>query len=164
MSKTTKLDLIMKQRAVIDFCVCLEKSSMETNNFIQQAYGMEAMTRSKVFKWCKELCDRQTTIEHAKGSGCPCTVRIKIMVNMLVTLIHIDHLLTVRQFIWIMDRYISRECLFHADWRFENVTHISCVGVSPFDMWTASEMDWCVLYLVPGNECCTNTAHSSNVS
>ncbi len=43
------------------------------------AYSMEAMTRSKVFKWCKKFCDGQTTI----GSRHPQTVRTEIMITLI---------------------------------------------------------------------------------
>ncbi len=71
MLKNSKSELIMKQRAAIDFYVHLGKSSMEMNDLIQHAYGMEAMTRSKVFKWCLEFREGQTMIGHTEGSSRP---------------------------------------------------------------------------------------------
>ncbi len=50
-SKNAISQLIMRQQEVIDFCVCRGKSLMEMSNLMQQPFGMEAMTRSKVFKW-----------------------------------------------------------------------------------------------------------------
>ncbi len=91
MSKNGKLELIMKRRAVLDLCLHLEKSSMETNDLIQQANSMEATMQFKVFKRCKEFHGGQTTIEHAKVSSCPQTVKTEIMMNMLVTLIRMGH-------------------------------------------------------------------------
>ncbi len=80
-SKNTKLELIMKHQAVIDFCVCLGKSLTETNYLIQQAYATDVMTRSKVFKWCKEFCDGRNTNEHVEGLSHSQRVKTEIMVT-----------------------------------------------------------------------------------
>ncbi len=98
-----KSELIMKQQAAIGFSVCLGRSSTETNDLIQQTYSMEVMTWSKIFKWCKEFYNGRTMLELAKDSGYPWTVRTKIMLNMLATLIHADCLLTVQQLTRMMD-------------------------------------------------------------
>ncbi len=50
MSKNAELELIMKPGAGIYFGVHLEKSSMEMNDPIQQAYSMEAMARRSFMK------------------------------------------------------------------------------------------------------------------
>ncbi len=57
MSKNKNLELRIKQYATIDSCVHLEMSSMEINDLIEQAYGTETMTQSKVCKWCEEFRD-----------------------------------------------------------------------------------------------------------
>ncbi len=92
----------MKRGAVIDFWIGLGKSSMEMNDLIQQVYGMEAMTRFKVFTRCKEFCDGRTTTEHVAGSSHPQKVRTEVMVVMLATLIHMDHSLTVQLPAWLV--------------------------------------------------------------
>ncbi len=66
-----KLELIIKQWAVINFCAHLGKSLTETKDLIQLAYGTEAMMWSKVFKHCKEFCDGWIMIQHDEGSGHP---------------------------------------------------------------------------------------------
>ncbi len=71
MLENVKLELIMKQWAAIEICVHLGKLAMQTNDLIRHIFCMEAMTWSKVIKWCKAFYDGQTMIEHAEGSGCP---------------------------------------------------------------------------------------------
>ncbi len=80
----------MIQRAATDFHEHLKKSSTEMNDLIQRAYGTEAMTQFKVFEWCEEFCDTRTVTKRANDSSRPRTVRTKIMVNTLATLIYVQ--------------------------------------------------------------------------
>ncbi len=76
----------------------------------------EAMMQSKVFKWCNKFCDEWIIIEYAKGSEWPWTVRTETMENKLITMIHINHLLIVKQHTWIMEWWLYQYKAFIPYW------------------------------------------------
>jgi len=61
------------QRCVIEFCVKLGKSSNETLEMFQQAYGGETFSRAAVFQWWRHFKDGNTQVIDKAHSGRPST-------------------------------------------------------------------------------------------
>ena len=58
-----------EQRICIKFCFKIGKTEMETYQFLQQAYGEDAMGRTQVFDWFRQLKRGRTSDESDPRSG-----------------------------------------------------------------------------------------------
>jgi hypothetical protein len=80
--------LKFKQRFNIIFCVKLGKTATETLQFLHGAYGNEALSPARVFKWHRRFVLGRVSVEHDTRSGQPSSswnedyvVRIRDMVQ-----------------------------------------------------------------------------------
>jgi len=62
-----------KQRVCITFCFKIGKTATETYQFLQQAYGEDAMGRTRVFDWFRRFKEGTTSAESDTRSGRPST-------------------------------------------------------------------------------------------
>lgn len=62
-----------EQRICIRFCVKLGKTGAETIAMMRQAFGANAMTRSKIFEWHKCFREGRISVEDDSRSGRPST-------------------------------------------------------------------------------------------
>ena len=60
-----------EQRICIKFCFKIGKTSMETYQLLQQAYGEDAMGRTQVFYWFHRFKEGKTSVESNPRSGRP---------------------------------------------------------------------------------------------
>jgi hypothetical protein len=64
----------MEQRANIKFCFKTGKTATETFQLIKQAYGDNALSRTRIFKWYARFRDGRENLENDKRSGRPTAV------------------------------------------------------------------------------------------
>ena len=69
------MDLSLEQRLAIKFCFKVGKSATETLQMVNAAYGNQALSRSKVFRWYRRFHDGQKDIEDDPRSGRPTECR-----------------------------------------------------------------------------------------
>ncbi|XP_031618286.1 protein GVQW3-like [Contarinia nasturtii] len=60
-----------KQRAAIESCVKLGKTFTKTHQMLQQAYGRDCLSRSRVHEWFKRFKSGRETLNDDKRSGRP---------------------------------------------------------------------------------------------
>ena len=53
----------IEQRYSIKFCVLLGKSPTETNQLLSEAYGTQALSRTRVFEWHKRFREGVQEVE-----------------------------------------------------------------------------------------------------
>ena len=71
MCESFVVDLSMEQRFAIKFCFKAGKSETETLQMVNAAYGVQALARSKVFRWYGRFRDGREDIEDDPRSGRP---------------------------------------------------------------------------------------------
>jgi len=64
-----------EQRICIKFCFKIRKTTTETNQLLQQAYGEDAMGHTQVFDWFRRFKEGRTSVESDPPLGT--TVNIK---------------------------------------------------------------------------------------
>jgi hypothetical protein len=64
----------MEQRANIKFCFKTGKTATETFRLIEQAYGDNALSRTRVFEWYARFRDGREYLEDDESSGRPTAV------------------------------------------------------------------------------------------
>ena len=84
----------VKLRAMIQFCVALEKTPTQTHNMIKEA-GNSNCSRALVFKWHKRFREGRDSIEDDERCGRSASVR-PTMVQQVRNLINEDRRFTVR--------------------------------------------------------------------
>jgi len=62
-----------EQRIWIKFCFKIGKTTTETYNLLQQAYGEDVMGRTQVFDWFRRFKEGRTSVESDPRSGRPST-------------------------------------------------------------------------------------------
>lgn len=86
----------MEQRINLKFLVRLGKTPSQALEMLQQAYGGNTMSRTRVFEWHKRFKDGREDVEDDSRSGRPLTSRTGANVERVKKLIHADSRLTVR--------------------------------------------------------------------
>jgi len=76
-----------EQRICIKFCFKIRKTTMETYQLLQQAYGEDAMGRTQVFDWFCQFKEGRTSAESDPCSGQPSTSRNEKMIAKVRTII-----------------------------------------------------------------------------
>ncbi|XP_077416144.1 protein GVQW3-like [Vanacampus margaritifer] len=85
-----------EQRTNLKFLVRLGKSPSEALGLLQQVYGDETMSRSRVFEWCKRFKEGREDVEDDPRSGRPTTSRTEANVERVRQMLSGDRRLTVR--------------------------------------------------------------------
>ena len=86
-----------KQRICIKFCFKIRKTTMETYQLLQQAYGEDAMGRTQVFDWFRRFKDGRTSVESDPRSGRPSTLINKEMIAKVRTVVRNNRRLRVQE-------------------------------------------------------------------
>ena len=90
------MDLRMEQLLAIKFCFKVGKSEKETLQMVNAAYGDQALSRSKVFRWYGRFRDGRENIEDDSRSGRPTQCRNDNNVEMIFQLLLQKHHLSLR--------------------------------------------------------------------
>ncbi|XP_051942683.1 protein GVQW3-like [Hippocampus zosterae] len=85
-----------EQRTNLKFLVRLGKSPSEALGLLQQVYGDETMSRSRVFEWCKRFKEGREDVEDNPRSGRLSTSRTEANVERVRQMLLADRRLTVR--------------------------------------------------------------------
>jgi len=67
------MDVKLEQRANLKFCMIVGKSGAETFEMIRRAYGDEAVSCARCFKWHACFKKGRTSLEDDERSGHPST-------------------------------------------------------------------------------------------
>jgi hypothetical protein len=71
----------MEQDANIKFCFKTGKPAIETFQLIKQAYGNNALSCTRVFKWYARFRDDRENLEDDERSGRPTAFRTRDMIE-----------------------------------------------------------------------------------
>ena len=86
----------MEQRTNSRFLVRLGKTPSEALQLWQKVYGDEAMSRLRVFEWCKRFKEGREDVEDDPRSGRPSTPRTDVNIKHVRQMLQKDRRLTVR--------------------------------------------------------------------
>jgi len=86
-----------EHRICIKFCFKIGKTSTETYQLLQEAYGEDVMGRTRVVDWFRRFKEGRTSIESENLSGRPSTSRNQEMIAKVRTIIRNNRRLTVRE-------------------------------------------------------------------
>jgi len=107
---------ITEQRICIKFCFKIRKTTMETYQLLQQAYGEDAMGRTQVFDWFHWFEEGRTSVESDSHLGRPSTSRNEEIIAKVRTIVRNNRRLTVREitdycvtFVWISSPKTTRK-------------------------------------------------------
>ena len=85
-----------EQRTNLTFVVWIGKTPSEALRLLQEVYGDEMMSRSRVFEWHKRFKEGRENVEDNLSSGRPSTGRTEANVERVRQVVHGDRRLTVR--------------------------------------------------------------------
>ena len=85
-----------EQRINLKFLVKLGKTPSESLGMLQEVYGDETMSRSRVFEWHKRFKDGREDVEDDSRSGRPSTSRTDDNVERVKQVVRADRRMTVR--------------------------------------------------------------------
>lgn len=88
---------LKEQRICIRFCVKLGKTGAETITMMQQAFGEDVMTQSKIFEWHKSFQEGRISVEDDSCLGQPSNSTTEKKQCEVRELIRSNHRLTVRE-------------------------------------------------------------------
>jgi len=86
-----------EQRICIKFCFKIGKTTTETYQLLEQAYGEDAMGRTQVFDWFRRFKEGRTPVDSDLRSGRPSTSRNEEMIAKVRTIFRNNRRLTVRE-------------------------------------------------------------------
>ncbi|PNF41749.1 hypothetical protein B7P43_G03429 [Cryptotermes secundus] len=86
-----------EQRYCIKFCQKLGDTQVETIRKIQQAFGDDAMSNSRIKEWYNRFKDGRTSVDSEPRSGRPSTSRNENVIEQVRTLVMEDCHITVRE-------------------------------------------------------------------
>lgn len=87
----------IEQRYSIKFCVKLNKTATETFQLIQEAYGLDALSRTQVFEWHKRFRGGLEEVEDKQREGRPQNPETENIVAQIEAIIREDPRQTVRR-------------------------------------------------------------------
>ena len=67
------MEAIEEQRVCVQFCFKLGKSSSETFEILQQAFGDDVLSRTTCFEWFKRFKEGRTSVKNNERPGRPST-------------------------------------------------------------------------------------------
>jgi len=91
------LDKKIEQRINIKFLVKLKKTATETLNLLREAYGEDALSKSRVFDWHKRFSEGREDVEDNERSGRPVTIKTDENVERVRALVRTDRRLSIRK-------------------------------------------------------------------
>ncbi len=91
------MDIRNEQRAVIKFCIRLNKSGAEKVTLFHQAYQNKYLERSTIFRWHHAFIEGRNLAALTPQDGRPTIVASPINVNMVSVVIDQDHHLSTRK-------------------------------------------------------------------
>jgi transposase len=97
------MDVKLKQRANIKFCVKLGKSGAETFEIIRRACRNEAMSRARCFEWHACFKKSRTSLEDDERSGRASTSSKPKNVETIRRLVHEDRRKTIKDIATIVN-------------------------------------------------------------
>ncbi|PNF43029.1 hypothetical protein B7P43_G08778 [Cryptotermes secundus] len=86
-----------EQRYCIKFCIKLGDTQVETIRKIQQAFGDDAMSNSRIKEWYNRFKDGRTSVDSEPRSGRLSTSRNENVIEQVRTLVMEDRRITVRE-------------------------------------------------------------------
>ena len=86
-----------EQRICIKFCFKIRKTTTETYQLLQQAYGEDAMGRTQVFDWFRRFKEGRTSVESDPYLERPSTSRNGEMIAKVRTIVRNNRRLTVQE-------------------------------------------------------------------
>ena len=86
-----------EQRVCIKFCQKLGKTATETYEMVRQAFGDEAMSRTRVFEWHRRFKEGRQSVESEERPGRPSTSKNPEMVEKVRALVLQDRRITIRE-------------------------------------------------------------------
>ncbi|PNF28257.1 hypothetical protein B7P43_G06641 [Cryptotermes secundus] len=86
-----------EQQYCIKFCQKLGDTQVETIRKIQQAFGDDAMSNSRIKEWYNHFKDGSISVDSEPCSGRPSTSRNENVIEQVRTLVMEDHRITVRE-------------------------------------------------------------------
>ena len=87
----------LEQRYCIKFCEKLGDTQVETIRKIQQAFGDDAMSITRIKEWYNRFKDGSTSVDSEPRHGRPSTSRNDNVINQVRTLVMQDRRITVRE-------------------------------------------------------------------
>ncbi|GFU34574.1 protein GVQW3 [Trichonephila clavipes] len=84
------------QRICIKFCFKLSKTGIETYEIMKTAFGVEAMSRARVFEWFRPFKGGRQSVNSGPRSGRPSTSRNEDKIAQVENVVRSDRL-TVRE-------------------------------------------------------------------
>ena len=87
---------IIQQRSSIKFCVRNEISAAKTLEMLQKAFGVQALSKTRVYEWYKMFKEGRESVEDEARSGRPSTSTDELHVNEIKKLVLQNPQLTVR--------------------------------------------------------------------
>jgi hypothetical protein len=86
----------LKKKRTIKFCFKTGKTATKTFQLIKQAYGENALSRTRVFEWYARFRDGRENLVDDERSGRPTAVRTPGMIETVRELILTDCRMTLR--------------------------------------------------------------------
>jgi len=84
-----------EQRICIKFCFKIGKTATETYQLLQQAYGEDAIGRTKVFDWFLQFKEGRTSVESNPRLGRPSTSRNEETIAKVRTIVRNNRIFTL---------------------------------------------------------------------
>lgn len=103
------LSVQMEQRVNIKFLFKLGKSATEAYSMLQQVYGDDCLSRTRVFEWFKRFQDGREDISDDLRTGRPCSVKTDENIERIGNLVRQDRRLTIRAISELTG--IDKECV-----------------------------------------------------
>jgi len=88
---------IEEQCVWVKFCFKLRKSSSETFELLQQAFGVDVLSRTKCFEWFKRFKEGRTSVKNNQRPGRPSTSKTNETVARVREIIRNNRRLTIRE-------------------------------------------------------------------
>lgn len=88
--------VLIEQRVNVKFLVKLGKSATETYSMLQQVYGDECLSRTRVFEWHKRFKEGREDVEDDPRPGRPSTSKTDDNIEKIGSLIRQDRRLSIR--------------------------------------------------------------------